>query len=507
MKTVIIGSGLSGLVTAAYLARAGHQVTVFEQNKEIGGVTMTLHKDGYAWDLGPLNLQDMGPGEPAGVVLEELDITKDVKIEQADKGIAFKEFKLSHPAKYTGPYWRKEKLQQLFPKEKEGIERYYQFYDTMLALLSLGRRVENAKGLQALILKLRMALLFSQVSKMKDWTAQQVLEHYFKDPTLQAVFGGILADFVVRPSQFQGLGIPFVNFETAFEKRIPLQTRFGPQPSFTIIRKGVGKLAEALANKITSLGGEIFTKTEVKKILVENGKIQGVELLNGKKIPADLVIASGGAHELFEGMVGKSELPAEWLEKLKDLPLLESVLMVHLGIDFDPRKYQPEMLVYYYHTTDIEGSILRCQTGDYHEGKDGFLIYVPSLHSPEMAPGGKFAMTIYTIAPDKLNKGNWETRRKELVDKLLLEAEKIIPGLGKHAKVQVAMTPMDFRKITHLNHHAFGGTAPVMGKGGMPHQTPIEGLWFVGAQSESGGGIANVMAGARKTARKILESQ
>jgi phytoene dehydrogenase-like protein len=504
MKVLVIGSGLSGLVSATYLAKAGHDVIVLEQNKEIGGVTMTLRKEGFGWDLGPLNIQDLGPGEPAGIVLEELGVSNQIQIRLADKAISFYDFKLTKPQKYEGPYWRREKLKEIFPKEKEGIDQYYQFYEVMLGLLGLGRKVEKAKQPQALILKLRMAALFSKVSKMKDWNAQQLLNRFFRDPTLQTVFGGILADFVVRPSQFQGLGIPFVNFETAFDDRIPLQTPYGPQPSYSVVLGGVGKMVEALAKKLKSLGGKILTLKEVTRILVDGGRATGVRLADGREYPADLVIASGGGHEVFEKLVGEALLTDEWKEKLRDLPLLESVLMVHLGIDFDPRKYQPEMLVYYYHTTDIEGSIQRCQNGDYHEGKDGFLIYVPSLHSPELAPKGQHSMTIYTIAPDKLNKGDWGSRRGELVEKLLVEAEQIIPGLRKHAKVQVALTPVDFRKLTHLEHHAFGGTAPVMGKGGMPHQTPIEGLWFVGAQSESGGGISNVMAGARKTAKQIL---
>ena len=59
--------------------------------------------------------------------------------------------------------------------------------------------------------------------------------------------------------------------------------------------------------------------------------------------------------------------------------------MVQLGIDFDPRPYQPAALCYYYGTHDLEDSIDRLRAGDYHEGKEGFLIYVPSLHSPELA--------------------------------------------------------------------------------------------------------------------------
>jgi phytoene dehydrogenase-like protein len=37
-----------------------------------------------------------------------------------------------------------------------------------------------------------------------------------------------------------------------------------------------------------------------------------------------------------------------------------------------------------------------------------------------------------------------------------------------------------------------------MGKSGASHRTPIKGLWFIGAQSESAGGVTNVMRGARK---------
>ena len=48
-----------------------------------------------------------------------------------------------------------------------------------------------------------------------------------------------------------------------------------------------------------------------------------------------------------------------------------------------------------------------------------------------------------------------------------------------------------------------GGIAPVLGAWRVPHRTPVEGLWFVGAQSESGGGVGAVMAAAFKTARRV----
>ena len=45
---------------------------------------------------------------------------------------------------------------------------------------------------------------------------------------------------------------------------------------------------------------------------------------------------------------------------------MESVFMVHLGIDFDPSRFQRAALCYYYLTYDIEGAIIEMREGHYH---------------------------------------------------------------------------------------------------------------------------------------------
>ncbi|AWG27118.1 phytoene desaturase family protein [Flavobacterium kingsejongi] len=49
----IIGSGFSALAAASYLAKAGHQVTVYEKNSTIGGRARQLKKEGFTFDIGP----------------------------------------------------------------------------------------------------------------------------------------------------------------------------------------------------------------------------------------------------------------------------------------------------------------------------------------------------------------------------------------------------------------------------------------------------------------------
>ena len=248
---------------------------------------------------------------------------------------------------------------------------------------------------------------------------------------LVGIFLALLADFVVRPSQFQGLGIPAINPESAFERRLGLADRGIPQPSYRNIVGGVDALVRVMVREIESRGGRISCGSEVKRIRIEQNRVTGVELEDGTVEPADLVIASGGAKELFFELVGKSSLPDDFVRKIDDTPLMESVFMVHLGVDFDPLQYQKIPVCYYFRTYDIEKGVEEVQSGHYTEGADGFVIYVPSVNSPDMAPEGHNAVTVYTIAPDTLDEGTWAEKKEEYAEKLLDHAERVLPGLSR----------------------------------------------------------------------------
>lgn len=504
MKVVIIGSGIGGLTAGAYLTKAGHKVEIFEQFSEIGGVTATIKKDGYAWDLGPLGLEGFGPHEAASRILQELDLYDKIELIEGDRGISIPSIDMIRSDEYKGPYWRRDILKKHFPEDAEGIDKYYKYYEKIMTILTLYDRATWSKGIKKRFLFLRIILKALPMVRKIKWTAKDFVDHLFTNPELKTLFVGILADFVVKPSEFIGLGVPRTNVERAYEKRIPVKRKGGLRPMYHYIKGGCGELVKVLANYITSNGGEIHTNTLVTKISIENGISKGVEIKGNKVIPADLVLASGGARMIYNELIGKENLPEELNERIETLMHMESVLMVHIGIDFDPTPYQRDALCYYYRTTDIEREVDLMRNGHYHEGKSGFLIYITSKHSPEMAPPGCHAVTVYTVAPDRLNEGTWEQRSEEMADKLLIEAEKIIPGLREHSKTEIIMTPADFRKRLHVDRHSFGGLAPVLGQKNPEANTPIINLWHIGCQNQWGGGVTGTMMGARRAIEQIL---
>ena len=505
MDIVVIGSGMSGLTAGAALARAGHAVTVLEQAAQVGGVTAAFEQDGYRWELGQLLIEGLGSDEPVGAVLADLGVLSQIRAVKDDRGYVFPDFDLRKLSDFGGPRWRMDRLQREFPGEARGLARYWQDYVRFTRLMTFARRMGRTSGLRSRYWQARLFGSLLPFLTRQNWSAQRLAADYFTSEKLRCVFISILADFFTPPSQFQGLGIFALNPEASFDKRSPKV--IGPdaeQVYMYSLPDGICTVAAALARQIEARGGHVYTRRAAAKIVVEGGRVRAVADAAGTRIPADVVVASGAAKETFFGLVGEEQLPPDFAARVRGLPLMDSVFMVHLGVDWDPAPYVHGPTTYYYGTYDVEGGIAEARQGIYHEGRAGFVVHVPSMLSAERAPAGHHALTIYTICPNRLAEGSWSERRALYADRLIGYAERHLPGLSRHVKVRADLTPEDFQARTLCDHHAFGGLAPIMGAARIPHQTPVSGLWFVGAQSESGGGVNSVIPAAYRTAQRIL---
>jgi len=53
LKIIVVGSGISSLSSASFLAKEGHDVTIIEKNNQIGGRARKFSQDGFTFDMGP----------------------------------------------------------------------------------------------------------------------------------------------------------------------------------------------------------------------------------------------------------------------------------------------------------------------------------------------------------------------------------------------------------------------------------------------------------------------
>ena len=501
MKICIIGAGLAGLTFGALAARDGHEVTVIEKNSVPGGVAALVEQDGFQFEQGQLILADILPGETLSEFLKTLGI--ELEAQRDFRGLATPDFELWCPDEYAGPCWRREKLRELFPEDAAGIDEYYRFYDALMHIRYLSLQKQTP------FIKLRTALTFLKIIKYKDLSSEEFTRRLFKSEKLRLVFTGILADFCADASEVQCYTLPFVNIETAFDSRIPTEKngKASYYTGFACFRGGMQKLPEALAECILSHGGTILYDTVAERVLIEDGHVTGVRLTDGRELSADFVTGCGSAKDFFENAVGLENLDEKYREILKNYRPMEAVLMVHLGVDFDPLRYQKAATCYYYGSYDLHAATERLRTGVYHEGRDGLLITVPSAHAPEFAPEGCSCVTIYTVCPDTLINESWSECGEKYADQLITLAEKHLPGLREHIVTKKIMTAEDFREMTHMRKCSFGGVVPVSGLQNPTHKTPVKGLYFLGQQSENAGGVSAVVFGARDAYRQFCAEE
>ena len=121
--TIVIGSGISGLATAAALSVTGDRVLVLEQHYQPGGLTHVFRRGHFEWDVGIHYIGTIH--ENADWYLQLMALTEgNIEFEPlgdpVDK-IRFPGMAVDMPGGYEA---YKTVLAETFPAEKDGIHRY-----------------------------------------------------------------------------------------------------------------------------------------------------------------------------------------------------------------------------------------------------------------------------------------------------------------------------------------------------------------------------------------------
>ena len=122
--TIIIGSGMGGLATAALLSKQGQKVLVLERHYTAGGFTHVFKRKGYEWDVG---IHYIGEVQRENSILRKLfDYVTDQKLKWADMGEVYDRIVIGdqHFDFVKGVKNFKKQMIFYFPEEENAINTY-----------------------------------------------------------------------------------------------------------------------------------------------------------------------------------------------------------------------------------------------------------------------------------------------------------------------------------------------------------------------------------------------
>lgn len=507
-RVVIVGGGHNGLVCAAYLARAGKEVTVLEAADRLGGAAVT---------------REFAPGfhVSAGAhFLYALDgkVRADLALDSHGLAMAREDLRTVALSTEGAPLvmLRERVIAGDIPStDRDALREYWRALQAFASVLGKQHgRVPPRLAWQSLREALPAAKLawdlrrlgrqdMREFLRVATMSLQDLLDEYFEDERFK---GALALDGV-------------------------LGTKLGPRSGGTVLaawhrmsgggvlslpRGGMGSVTMALAAAARAVGVELRTAARVASIDMAGDRVAGVTLQSGERIAADIVVSNADPRTTFLKLLGARHIETEFTRRmghvrsvgtaaklhvaLRGLPTFGGVSAEHLGerlviapsCDYIDRAFNPAK----YQAFSVEPV---------------FEISIPTLHDAALAPTGQHVLSaVVQYAPYDLQ-GGWGAQREAFLERVLGVLERHAPGIRSLIAAVELSTPADLEREFAMHgghwHHAELALDQLLMlrpvPGAAQYETPVNGLYLCGAGSHPGGGVMGTAG--RNAARVVLE--
>jgi phytoene dehydrogenase-like protein len=271
-------------------------------------------------------------------------------------------------------------------------------------------------------------------------------------------------------------------------------------------RGGTGAISNAIGDAAREAGVEIRTQAAIAKIIVKDGKAEGVVLANGDEIYADTISSSVDPRLTFNKFIEANELPADFLEDINRFKYRGSSGKVNMALDGLPNfKCMPGVGPHLRGAISISPSVEYMERA-YDDAKYGNFsrkpyidMVIPSLTDPSVAPPGKHVLSCFVqYAPYKLRPGlNWDDQKEAFGDTVVNTIAEYAPNIKDIILHRQVVTPLDLEREWGLSEgNIFQGELSLEqlfflrpAPGYARFRTPIKNLYMCGSATHPGGGI------------------
>src|SRR2546429_627319 len=337
---IIVGAGHNGLVTAAYLARAGKRVLVLERRHVVGGACVTEE----LWPGFKVAAAASVNGRRPPEIIRDGELTRHGFGLRPRSPWSFtpfpdgcfllmgpdKELTRQQVAKFSG------RDAEALPRYEAMLERVADFIEPTLLQTPPNPWSFRPKNLAQLA---GLGWRFLKLGKdgpgaleILTGAALPILDRWFESEQLKialatdAIIGAMASPTVP--------GTAYVLFHHVMGECNGVRGMWG------YVRGGVGGITQALASAARAHGAEIRVNSPVAKIVTRRGRVKGVALADGSEVQAKKIAADADAHVTFLQLVDERELDPEFVAAVRGTDYPRAALKVNVPLsqlpDFTP---------------------------------------------------------------------------------------------------------------------------------------------------------------------------
>lgn len=509
---VVVGGGHNGLVAAGFLAKAGLRPVVLEARPNVGGAATTEQPWGpdfnvtalsYVMSLMPdaivsgLQLPRFGYEiEPLGPAYHpQLDGT--ALLVDEDRSVRYqtvaKRSKADARALEKWDLWMDGLAEVLGPlltqvPPRLGSKRPSDLIDQLKVVWRL-------KGLNV-----RSS---SDVVRLFTMSAADLLREWFETEAMQGAFAvnGIIGTWAGPEAP----GTAYVLLHHSIG-----DVGDGEVGSWGFPRGGMGGVSDAIRRAAESFGAQVVTNAPVERVLVRNGRVVGVALVDGREIATDTVITAVHPQIGFLRHLEASELPDDFVEDIRRWRSRSGTVKVNVAISelpsfvADPGHDQKPL-----HTGAIECAFslehLEQAFQDARAGEASRVPFadcvIPSTWDRTLCPEGTHIMSMFTQwVPASWADEPDDAGLQAYADRVIDTFDQVAPGFRKSIIHRQVIGPYEMEhdygliggNIFHgeLTPDQLFSNRPAPGYA--DYRSPIEGMYQAHSATHAGGGVTGI---------------
>ncbi len=537
---IVVGAGHNGLVSAAYLARAGLDVVVLERAPFIGGATLSEEAfPGFRYSVFSYLVSLLRPEviHELGLVRHGLFLVPTASTLNPLPGgdCLFREADPQRTYHHIARHSRRDA--EALSEYKLEMRRLGHLMfrlqraapDELAAAISA--RVEEAPEqtraeVSAEVAEIARYFLDLPKERMRlflqmlTMSSADFLDRWFECDALKAALSSssIIGSFLSPRTP----GSAYVLLHHYMGEVDGVYREWGFQ------KGGTGGIAAVIASAARGHGAEIRTDCPVARVLARDGRARGVVLANGDELTADVVVSSAAPQISLGSLLDAGDIPGGDASDGTGEALLRRAARwqssgcagkVNLALDGLPRfECMPEPGPY------LAGGITIAPSLDYvdrafDDAKYGSFserpfidMIVPSVLDPDMAPPGKCVLSCFVqYAPCELAGTTWDEQRDAFGDAVVGTLAEYAPGIEDQVLHRQVRVPPDIESIAGIpGGNIFHGELRLSqlfllrpDPAAAAFRTPLPGYYLCGSSTQFGGGISG--GPGRLAALRVLD--